>query len=75
MPDIRFVVDHLGKPPIRDGPGGLQPWADLLASFADLPNVSWKISGLVTEADWQRWRPTTSHRSSTTRCIHSGRAG
>ena len=57
MPDVRFVVDHLAKPPIRDGPGGLEPWADLVAWFADLPNASWKISGLVTEADWRRWRP------------------
>ena len=57
MPDVRFVVDHLAKPPIRDGAGGIQPWADLVASFAGLPNVSWKISGLVTEADWQRWGP------------------
>jgi L-fuconolactonase len=57
MPDVRFVVDHLAKPPIRDGPGGLEHWADLVASFAGLPNASWKISGLVTEADWQRWGP------------------
>jgi len=53
MPHIRFVVDHLAKPPIRDGE--LQPWAALVASFRDLPNASWKLSGLVTEADWQRW--------------------
>ena len=57
MPDVPFIVDHLAKPPIRGGPGGIQPWADLVASFAGLPNVSWKISGLVTEADWQRWGP------------------
>ena len=57
MPDVPFIVDHLAKPPIRDGAGGIQPWADLVASFAGLPNVSWKISGLVTEADWQRWGP------------------
>jgi L-fucono-1,5-lactonase len=55
MPDTRFVVDHLAKPPIRDGP--FEPWAALVASFADLPNASWKLSGLVTEADWQGWRP------------------
>jgi L-fuconolactonase len=54
-PDARFVVDHLAKPPIRDG--AFQPWADLVTSFADLENASWKLSGLVTEADWERWTP------------------
>ena len=55
MPDARFVVDHLAKPPIRDGT--LEPWARLVASFGGLPNASWKLSGLVTEADWGRWTP------------------
>jgi L-fuconolactonase len=55
MPDVRFVVDHLAKPPIRDG--GFEPWAGRVASFAELPNASWKLSGLVAEADWQGWRP------------------
>jgi L-fuconolactonase len=55
MPDVRFVVDHLAKPPIRDGP--FEPWASRVASFGDLPNASWKLSGLVTEAAWQGWRP------------------
>lgn len=54
-PDVRFVIDHLAKPPIREGT--LQPWADLVAGFAELPNAWWKLSGLVTEADWSRWRP------------------
>jgi L-fucono-1,5-lactonase len=55
MPDARFVVDHLAKPPIRAGV--LQPWADLVSAWADLPNASWKLSGLVTEADWEAWSP------------------
>jgi L-fuconolactonase len=54
MPDVRFVVDHLAKPPIRDG--ALQPWSELVTAFGGLPNVWWKLSGLVTEADWQAWR-------------------
>jgi L-fuconolactonase len=53
MPEVRFVVDHLAKPPIRDG--ARQPWTDLVASFRGLENASWKLSGLVTEADWKRW--------------------
>lgn len=55
MPDVRFVIDHLAKPPIRDG--AMHPWADLLAPFGELPNVSCKVSGLVTEADWSGWQP------------------
>jgi L-fuconolactonase len=57
MRDVRFVVDHLAKPPIRDGARGLLPWADRVAEFADLPNAWWKVSGLVTEADSAVWRP------------------
>jgi L-fuconolactonase len=55
MPDVRFVVDHLAKPPIRDGV--LEPWADLVGALGRLPNTWWKLSGLVTEADWDAWRP------------------
>ena len=60
MPDVRFVVDHLAKPPIRDGV--LQPWADLVAALGQLPNTWWKLSGLVTEADWDAWRPADLRR-------------
>jgi L-fuconolactonase len=55
MPDVRFVVDHLAKPPIRDG--ALHPWAGEVDRFGSLPNASWKLSGLVTEADWATWQP------------------
>jgi L-fuconolactonase len=55
LPDVRFVIDHLAKPPIRDGE--LQPWADRLASFGELPNAWCKVSGMVTEADPVTWRP------------------
>jgi L-fuconolactonase len=54
VPDVRFVIDHLAKPPIRDGQ--LQPWAELIRPFGDLGNVWCKVSGLVTEADWATWR-------------------
>ena len=53
MPDQRFVIDHLAKPPIRDG--AMSPWAELLEPFGELPNVTCKLSGLVTEADWSSW--------------------
>ncbi len=55
FPRQRFVLDHLAKPPIRSG--GLQPWERGIRELASFSNVFCKLSGLVTEADWQRWKP------------------
>lgn len=56
MPEQRFVLDHLAKPRIAaDGP--LDPWRTDLRALARHPNVSCKLSGLVTEADWRGWKP------------------
>jgi L-fuconolactonase len=55
LPGLRFVLDHLGKPPIAAG--SVQPWADDLRRLAALPNTAAKLSGLVTEADWHTWKP------------------
>jgi L-fuconolactonase len=55
QPHIRFVIDHLAKPPLRDGAIG--EWAQGLSALAELPNVACKLSGLVTEAHWRSWRP------------------
>jgi len=52
-PGLRIVIDHLSKPRIRDHEW--EPWATGLAAAAALPNVHAKISGLVTEADHERW--------------------
>jgi L-fuconolactonase len=54
VPDLVFVLDHLGKPPVAGGT--VEPWASDLRRLAALPNTVAKLSGLVTEADWQRWR-------------------
>jgi L-fuconolactonase len=50
-----FVLDHLAKPAIATA--SWEPWATGLADLAARENVSAKISGLVTEADWTNWRP------------------
>ncbi|MGD2218408.1 MAG: amidohydrolase family protein, partial [Gemmatimonadales bacterium] len=55
LPDQPFVVDHLAKPLIRDGE--VEPWAARMRELAKHPNVWCKVSGLVTEAHWSRWRP------------------
>ncbi len=56
LPEVRFVVDHLAKPPIRDGGAAEAAWADAMLPFAGLRNTWAKVSGLVTEADWTGWR-------------------
>jgi L-fuconolactonase len=53
FPSQRFVLDHLGKPDIRHGE--LCAWEKSLRLLADRSNVSAKLSGLVTEADWNTW--------------------
>jgi L-fuconolactonase len=55
LPDQPFVVDHLAKPPIRDG--ALEPWATRMRELSRRPNVWCKLSGMVTEADWRTWGP------------------
>jgi L-fuconolactonase len=54
LPDSAFVVDHLAKPLIREG--NTEPWATYMRELAQHPNVWCKVSGLVTEADWQHWQ-------------------
>jgi L-fuconolactonase len=56
LPNLRFVLDHLAKPPIAAGE--TEPWSAAVGEIASLPNVTCKVSGLVTEADWDSWRPT-----------------
>jgi L-fuconolactonase len=53
FPHIRFVVDHMAKPPIASGE--LEPWAELMHEFAGLENVACKLSGMVTEAKQDGW--------------------
>lgn len=48
VPDLMFVLDHLSKPDIEGE--SIQPWAMHLAALAAEPNVTAKLSGLVTEA-------------------------
>ena len=55
FPEQMFVLDHIGKPAIRDG--RLRPWANDIRKLARFDNVACKISGMVTEADWESWKP------------------
>jgi L-fuconolactonase len=53
LPNVHFVLDHIAKPLIKNGQ--MQPWATDIRNLAELSNVSCKVSGMVTEADWQNW--------------------
>lgn len=54
FPEQPFVLDHLAKPRIKAGE--LDPWRHDLEALAAHANVLCKLSGLVTEADWQGWK-------------------
>ena len=55
FPRQRFVLDHAAKPDIRGGER--REWEKGIRELAKNPLVFCKLSGLVTEADWMRWRP------------------
>lgn len=48
LSEVRFIVDHAAKPEISAG--RIEPWAGMVGALAELPNVTCKLSGLVTEA-------------------------
>jgi len=54
VPEQRFVLDHLAKPEIKSG--RRKEWEVEIREIAQNPNVYCKISGMVTEADWQSWK-------------------
>lgn len=54
-PDQLFVLDHIAKPLIRKNE--LSPWKENIQELAKRENVSCKISGMVTEADFTNWTP------------------
>ncbi|MFN0205816.1 MAG: amidohydrolase family protein [Planctomycetota bacterium] len=54
FPLQKFMIDHLAKPAI--GLDSSQPWERQMSAMAKFPNVYCKISGLVTETTWDRWK-------------------
>ncbi len=64
FPDLRLVLDHIGKPEIAAGTR--EPWATDIAAFAQHAQVRCKLSGLVSEANHETWslhdlRPYVAH--------------
>lgn len=55
LPALPMVIDHLSKPRIKDG--ALDDWEANFRAAAECPNIWCKLSGMITEADWQNWKP------------------
>ena len=53
LPGLRLVLDHAGKPDLASG--DLEDWSRDVRALARSDQVMCKVSGLVTEADHQRW--------------------
>src|ERR1022692_2891936 len=60
FPLQKFVLDHIAKPPIREGL--LSPWQGDLRRLADHPDAAGKLSRLVPDAAWKSWRPEDLQR-------------
>ncbi|MEO8534842.1 MAG: amidohydrolase family protein [Flavobacterium sp.] len=54
FPTQDFVIDHIAKPDIKSG--DIASWKKGIQEIAKHENVSCKISGMVTEADWNNWK-------------------
>lgn len=58
-PNIRFVLDHIGKPDIKNGID--EPWKSQIKILSQMKNVSCKLSGLVNEAKHHEWTKEELH--------------
>jgi L-fuconolactonase len=55
-PDTKFTLDHLAKPYIKHKK--IKQWEKDIKHLAAFPNLTCKLSGIITEADWNAWKPT-----------------
>ncbi len=55
LPELPMVIDHLAKPRIKEQV--TEDWIDNLKAAAEFPNIFCKLSGMITEADWENWKP------------------
>ncbi len=53
LPGLPMVIDHLAKPRIKGH--AVDDWLPGFRDASEFPNVSCKLSGMVTEADWTCW--------------------
>ena len=55
FPDLPMVINHIAKPSIKEG--RLDDWEPTFREAARCENVYCKLSGMITEADWEYWKP------------------
>lgn len=55
FPNQKFVIDHIAKPYIKDD--FFDGWAIIMQEIAKQENVYCKLSGMITEADYNTWTP------------------
>jgi L-fuconolactonase len=53
LPNLRMVINHLAKPNIRQKQ--FDAWIANFRAAGQFPNVFCKLSGMITETDWQHW--------------------
>lgn len=54
FPKQNFVIDHLAKPNFKEA--NFTNWENGIRELATYKNVFCKLSGMVTEADWENWK-------------------
>ncbi len=54
VPNLRMVIDHIAKPLIKDQVR--EPWAKQMEEISKIPQIYVKLSGMITEADHQKWK-------------------
>ncbi|MDA1264261.1 MAG: amidohydrolase family protein [Planctomycetota bacterium] len=59
FPEQPMVLDHIAKPTI--GRGELEPWTTQMRELGTRANLTCKVSGMITEARWNDWRPQDFH--------------
>ena len=55
FPGQKFVIDHIAKPDMDNA--RFEPWATEIAELAESEHVYCKLSGMITEAGWNSWKP------------------
>ena len=56
FPEQSFILDHCAKPDVKNKE--MEEWRKGITDLAMFPNVSCKLSGLITETRWKEWSPS-----------------
>ena len=59
FPEQPIVIDHIAKPYIAHQ--YIEGWAVMMREIAKYEHVYCKVSGMITEADWEAWEPSDIH--------------